>query len=285
MTSERSATIVITMAGFGVRFSEAGFRCPKYMIEARGRTLFDWSVGSLAQYIRAGSPFVFVVRRVDETRMFIRERARTLGIAAPAIIELNAPTNGQATTARIACECVDPDAPFAIYNIDTAIDPGFLAPGDAKGDGFIPCFDAPGEGWSFVRLDCSGRALEVREKQRISRHATVGFYWFRSARLYMDAFERYYVAQARFERGERFVAPLYNQMITDGCEVAIGSIPIEAVWPIGTPAELAEFLSHRHPDARLHPGEPAPMSCARDHPVGSRRRLTPEFNGPRETHE
>lgn len=43
-------TIIITMAGLGSRFRRAGYNCPKYMIEAKGKTLFDWSMDSLVDY-------------------------------------------------------------------------------------------------------------------------------------------------------------------------------------------------------------------------------------------
>ena len=42
--------IIITMAGLGSRFRKAGYYCPKYMIEAKGKTLFDWSMDSLVGY-------------------------------------------------------------------------------------------------------------------------------------------------------------------------------------------------------------------------------------------
>ena len=42
--------IVITMAGLGSRFRKAGYNMPKFMIEAKGRTLFEWSMESLKGY-------------------------------------------------------------------------------------------------------------------------------------------------------------------------------------------------------------------------------------------
>ena len=45
-----SMTIIITMAGLGSRFKKAGYDCPKYMIEAKGKTLFEWSMDSLVNY-------------------------------------------------------------------------------------------------------------------------------------------------------------------------------------------------------------------------------------------
>ena len=48
----KKMTVIITMAGLGSRFYKAGYDCPKYMIEARGKTLFEWSMDSLSGYNR-----------------------------------------------------------------------------------------------------------------------------------------------------------------------------------------------------------------------------------------
>lgn len=243
--TDRQTTIIITMAGFGMRFRDAGYAVPKYMIEARDLTLFDWSMKGLASFIDAGSPFVFVVRAGDGARDFIEGKAGNHGIRSMKVIELDAPTDGQATTARIACGEIDGSAPMAIFNIDTGVEPGRLLPHQASGDGWIPCFRAPGEGWSFVRCAADGRAVEVREKQRISEMATIGFYWFSSGDLYARAYDAYYAVSGREERGERYVAPLYNQLISEGREVTISEIPFTSVTPLGTPDEVKRFLAGR----------------------------------------
>jgi len=235
-------TLVITMAGFGSRFRQAGYDMPKYMIEAGGATLFDWSMRSLSAFIEAGSSFIFVVRKADEAASFIRKQARANGISSYRLLELDTPTDGQATTARIAMEYVPREIPLAIFNIDTGVTPYLLRPELAGGDGWIPCFRAPGEGWSFVRTDEQGSAVEVREKKRISELATIGFYWFASAALYSSAYDAYYSFGGREERGERYVAPLYNQLIAEGSRVLVSVIPFEAVTPLGTPEEVTAAL-------------------------------------------
>ena len=40
-------TIVIPMAGQGIRFKNAGISKPKFMIEVKNKTLFEWSIDSL----------------------------------------------------------------------------------------------------------------------------------------------------------------------------------------------------------------------------------------------
>jgi NDP-sugar pyrophosphorylase family protein len=235
------SSVVITMAGFGRRFADAGYTVPKYMIEARGHTLFWWSLIGLS-HLFADNRFVFVVRAADAASQFIRSACREIGVTDYTLVELDAPTNGQATTARLALgECAS-EQPFAIFNIDTHVHPDRLGTPPAGCDGWIPCFEAPGDHWSFVRLGPDGRAVEVREKKRISPYATIGYYWFRSAQLYADLYDSYYARSSdRLERGEAYVAPLYNELIARDGDVRITRLPTQAVDIMGTPAELKRF--------------------------------------------
>ena len=112
---------------------------------------------------------------------------------------------------------------------------------DFDGDGFIPCFNAPGDHWSFVSVDEAGRAVEVREKQRISDNCTIGAYWFSSCDLYERMYNEYYTDAANMEKGEKYVAPLYNHMISKGMKVGISVIDSRKVHVLGTPEELKVF--------------------------------------------
>jgi len=236
------ATAIITMAGVGRRFREAGYTRPKYEIEVQGQTLFAWSMESLRSFIDAGSPFVFVTRKEDDATAFVANACRLLGIVSHDVIELDRLTDGQATSALLAETVVaNPDAPAFIYNIDTHVSPNRMPASAVRGEGWIPCFRGEGDAWSFARTDASGKVLEMREKVRISPFATVGLYWFGSFRLYSDTYRKYYADPARLEAGERYIAPMYNQLIADGLEVYMHEIPIEAVVPLGTPAEVERF--------------------------------------------
>ena len=236
-------TAIITMAGFGRRFLDAGYTVPKYRIEAHGRTLFGWSMLSLRSFIAEGAEFVFVVRRADEARDFIVEQSKMIGISRSSVIELDEPTDGQATTAMLAAPGVrQPNAPMLIYNIDTFVHPDALA-ASPLGDGWVPCFPGAGDGWSFARADDAGRVHELREKVRISDDATIGLYWFSSFDIYATAYDDYYRDAAKLEKGEKYVAPLYNRLIDDGRPVYLHRVPSTAVIPLGTPAEVEHFLA------------------------------------------
>lgn len=231
--------IVVTMGGLGSRFKNAGYTVPKYEIKAKGKTLFTWSMLSLKAFRDA--LFIFLVRREDDAKIFIQEECKGLGIQ-PTIIEIEKLTRGQAETAMLAESVWDEDAPVLIYNIDTYVEPGCMTPAVLRGDGFIPCFRAEGTHWSFVRLDETGKAIEVREKVRISDHCSIGAYYFASAALYREIYQAFYEQSGHLENGERYVAPMYNYMIEHGKEVYIQNIPSNRVHVLGTPDEVEAFL-------------------------------------------
>jgi len=58
----KKLNIIITMGGIGSRFAKVGYNLPKYMIEAKGKTLFEWSLDSLRGYFSIVDKFVFVVK-------------------------------------------------------------------------------------------------------------------------------------------------------------------------------------------------------------------------------
>jgi dTDP-glucose pyrophosphorylase len=239
--AEKPWSFIITMAGLGSRFRNAGFDCPKYMIEVRGKTLFEWSMLGLMDLQRPGDRFVFVARKGDDARNFITHRAEKLGIQDSQVVEIDGMTDGQATTAMLALPHLDANNPIAIFNIDTGLKPGVFKRSDALGNGWIPCFRAPGNAWSFCRIDVNSRVVEVREKARISDFATIGLYWFDSAKRYAETYARYYGVAGREEKGERYVAPIYNQIISDSGWVSWSEIDFSAVIPLGTPDEVLRF--------------------------------------------
>lgn len=236
--------IVITMAGLGSRFRKAGFAMPKYQIEAKGKTLFDWSLSSLKGYALAAGSYIFIVKKEQkyDAEQFVREHCKKLGITDYHIVLIDYLTDGQAATAMLAKPFWNPDHGMLIYNIDTYVEPGQMNAAELKGDGFIPCFQGEGDHWSFVRLDAAGKAVEVREKERISDFCTLGAYYFKSCRLYETLYHEYYDAGQHLEKGEKYVAPLYNYLISKGGSVYISNVAPRYVHVLGTPEELQQFL-------------------------------------------
>jgi hypothetical protein len=246
-------TVAITMAGLGSRFTKAGYSQPKYEIEVLGRPLFDWSMQALSTFSDEGWRFNFATRKETDARPFLSQRCAALSITMGDVIELDALTDGQATTALLLADLAEPDAPFLIFNIDTYVRPHAMRPDHVpKGAaGWVPCFPGPGEGWSFARIDDTGRALELREKSRISPHATVGLYWFSSAVAYAALYRDFFGSGGE-EMGERYIAPMYNRLIDAGELVHVSLLDFEDVGMLGTPEQVAAFAAN--PPAAINHG-------------------------------
>lgn len=234
--------IIITMAGSGSRFKKAGYHVPKYKIEARGKTLFEWSLESLLGFRETVSQYIFITRKEDHASDFIKMKCQNYNIENCEVVELEEPTDGQATTCMCGISHCSEDDPVFIYNIDTYVEPYEMSEEKIEGDGFIPCFEAEGDHWSFVATDSTGKAICVREKERISDHCSVGAYFFKSAELYKKLYEEYYLEGKHLEKNERYIAPLYNLMIEKNMDVRIQKLNKEKVHVLGTPEELKLFL-------------------------------------------
>lgn len=212
---DNKVDIVITMGGLGSRFRKAGYTVPKYMIEAKGKTLFEWSLISLDGYKSQVDKYIFIAMK-DETcdvESFIKTKCQEIGRVNYEVILLDYLTDGQATTAMLAAKYWNPTHALLIYNIDTYVEPGEMNAEELHGDGFIPCFQAEGDHWSFVQLDKQGKVVEIKEKQRISQYCTLGAYYFRTCTLYKSLYDEYYSQTQDLVNGEKYVAPLYDYLL------------------------------------------------------------------------
>jgi NDP-sugar pyrophosphorylase family protein len=232
-------TVIITMAGAGNRFRSLGYTVSKHMIFANGKTLFEWSMESLKLFYN--QLFIFATL-FEHDAEWITETAERMGIFNSKIISRPLLSRGQAETAFDVLGSVTDNEPLWIFNIDTYIEYG-LSPADLLGyDGCVPVFYSDEPGLSYVRKDTSGRVFELAEKKVISQFATVGMYGFSSASLYRDLYHKgYECGFLPLVSGERYVAPLYQLLLTTGSSVIAPQINNAAVHVLGTPAQIVSF--------------------------------------------
>ena len=243
--------IVIPMAGLSDRFARAGYDKPKYMLEARGRSLFAHAVSSFSDYF-GREKILLVCRDVDDTLAFLDAELIGLHLLAPdvEIFLVDRPTSGQAETVARALRAtgVNSAEPLTVFNIDT-FRPGFKYPQSfdlARIDGYVEVFEGPGEHWSFVRPEepgrRNGRAIEVTEKIRVSDLCSTGLYFFKSVEFFLSLYaEVEDVDVGTLQGGERYIAPLFNIALTHGADIRYQVIDREKIFFCGTPDEYEAF--------------------------------------------
>jgi dTDP-glucose pyrophosphorylase len=230
--------IVMPMAGRGSRFAQIGVTTPKPLIDVRGKPMYAWATDGLPLALARRLIFICLREHLQPLRQDIAKRYAKYD---PAVIALDEVTQGQACTVLAARELIDADEPLLIFNADTYCRTtlaGALESLPPQVAGVLDVFRAAGDKWSFARFDADRRVLETAEKRRISEWATTGLYYFRRG----SDFVRH--ADAMIAEGERsnhefYVAPVYNRLIAAGADVRAN--PVEAVWVLGTPEDLAHF--------------------------------------------
>lgn len=84
--------------------------------------------------------------------------------------------------------------------------------------------------------------MEIKEKQRISNYCTLGAYYFKTCQLYEELYQEYYNDESKLVKGEKYVAPLYNYLLSKNGDIYISDVDCQNVHVLGTPEELQAFI-------------------------------------------
>ncbi|MCX5746885.1 MAG: glycosyltransferase family 2 protein [Proteobacteria bacterium] len=232
--------VVMPMAGRGSRFADVGYALPKPLIDVRGKPMYAWAMESLPLEHAERVIFICLAEHLRD-RALADDIRRRYAHLDPVIVSLDHVTAGQAATVLEARAWIDNDRPLLIYNADTYCKTQLAAhlPAlPASVAGVLGVFEAPGDKWSFARTDAMGRVVETAEKRRISPWASTGLYHFTRGHDFVTHADAMIAADER-ERGEFYVAPVYNRLIAAGGDVRIDVA--DEVWVLGTPEDLADF--------------------------------------------
>lgn len=242
--------LVIPMAGRGERFFKEGYDVPKYMIEVKGKSLFEYSLLSLP--IEVFEKIIFIALKEHEEKYnlteFINEKLSKYTLKAKInTILLDETTRGQAETVLKAKDCIEPEKDLVIYNIDTFFKSDSfkekLLSSSAKKDGIIGAFkikDREDKKWSFAQIDKKGIVNKTAEKDNISEFALTGMYHFTKAQDFLDIAQKQIDDNIR-TLNEFYIAPMYNDLIAKGRELVI-DITDEFI-PLGTPSDVEAFAN------------------------------------------
>lgn len=237
--------IVIPMAGLSSRFFKAGFTQPKYMLNAHGESLFAHAIKSFSHYFN-NEQFLFIVRDVYNTVSFVEQEISRLGIKNAHIFVLKKETRGQAETVYLGLQSLpNYQGSITIFNIDT-FRPEFRYPKNIKlWDGYLEVFNGHGDNWSFALPENSQstRVIKTAEKEPISSLCSTGLYYFAKVALFNTAYQQYLAKpQTEWAKGELYIAPIYNELITNGHKIHYNLINDDDVIFCGIPDEYYTFL-------------------------------------------
>ena len=230
--------ILIPMAGRGKRFEDAGYSFPKPLIDINGKTMIQVIIENL----NFNAEHILICQKEHYEKYALKELLNLITSNCK-IIQVDEITEGAACTALLSKEFINNDEELIIANSDQWVNwnnqhfLSFLR--DNNADGGIVTFYSTHPKWSFVKLDDEGKVTIVAEKKPISNIATVGIYYFKKGRDFVEAAEQMISKNIR-TNNEFYIAPSYNEMISNGKKIL--NCPIAGMRGLGTPEDLSKFL-------------------------------------------
>ena len=228
------------MAGRGKRFEDAGYSFPKPLIDINGKTMIQIIIENL----NFSAEHILICQKEHYEKYALKE---LLDLITPncKIIQVSEITEGAACTALLSKESINNDEELIIANSDQWVNwnnqhfLSFLRDNDA--DGGIVTFYSTHPKWSFVKLDDEGKVTRVAEKKPISNIATVGIYYFKKGKYFVEAAEQMIGKNIR-TNNEFYIAPVYNEMIQSNKKIL--NYPIAEMRGLGTPEDLSKFMEN-----------------------------------------
>jgi dTDP-glucose pyrophosphorylase len=221
---ENKVDIILTMAGAGSRSAEFS-NVYKPFIKLNGTTILEISLLGLPL---DGSNLVIVCQKKHKTALTkTLKKIKWLSLDKVSIVTLDGPTSGQAETALLGMKFLDDSSPLLVTNCDTFFTNNFTEP--VNSHGLIGTFKSTNPAYSYVKT-LDGLITETAEKEVISDRATAGLYYFSNKQIYKYAYHK------SDQRGEKYIAPIYNALIKD--QFTVREFQVDTVAPLGTKEEL-----------------------------------------------
>jgi dTDP-glucose pyrophosphorylase len=210
---------LITAAGNSLaEFRAAGFLIPKNLLKPNGDLLINQAVAS---YKHKFGPLVVALNRGENQEFSTSDKVREAYPKA-SFLETSSSVQGALATAVLATDGLDLDQPLVIAAGDSIVQGGveeYISALQAKAvDAGTIVFESTNPRWSYVTVGESGNVLEVVEKQVSGPFATIGCFYFKSAKLFLQAAEWVFVNNAQVNN-RFYVSTSLNYLISKGLSV------------------------------------------------------------------
>ena len=238
--SSDKMNVLIPMAGAGSRFEQAGYTFPKPLIDVNGKPMIQ----RVVENINIDATHIFIVQKSHYEKYSLHH---TLNLISPGckIVQVDGVTEGAACTTLLAKEYINNNDPLVLANSDQYVDwdssQYMYSCMTDDIDGSILTFNSTHPKWSYAKTNDQNFVTEVAEKKPISENATVGIYFWKKGKDYVECAESMIEKNIRVNN-EFYVCPVYNEAILKHAKIK--TFHIEKMWGLGTPEDLDTFLKH-----------------------------------------
>lgn len=231
--------IVVPMAGRGSRFTQAGYKMPKPLIDVFGHPMIEYVTKNISPDCE--HRFIYVCQEEHLKKYGLADELERMSPGC-VIITIDHITEGAACTVLLAEKFIDNNDALMIANSDQYVDTdinSYLA-AIGNNDGLVMTMPADDPKWSFIKYDKNGLVTMVREKEVISNEATVGIYNYKHGGDFVKYAHQMIEKNIRVNN-EFYVAPVYNEMVSAGMKIVFCNVGAK-MFGLGVPEDLNFFI-------------------------------------------
>lgn len=187
--------------------------------------------------------FIVALRELDIRRFHLDNVVALLAPGAT-ILRIVENTRGAACTALLAATHIDKDEELLIINGNELLDEDFstvLKDFRTRNlDAGTVTFPSVHPRYSYVRLNPENLVVEAAEKNPISRHATVGFYWFARGKDFVRAVQNMIRKDASVNE-LFYICPALNELVLEQARIGTYGVEASQYHPLKTERQLMQF--------------------------------------------
>lgn len=219
---------------------------PLSLSEINGKTLLQ----QLTEKCNAipDSRLTLAVNEQDCKRWHLDNVMRLLSPGAN-VVQIRRTTSGAACTALLAMADFRSEQPLLIVSGNELVEIDFNAVIskflEAEFDAGVVIFPSVHPRYSYVRLNEEGLVVECAEKNPISNNATVGFYWFRRGRDFVESAQQTILKHAHVN-GQYYICPTMNEMVLRQARIGAHRISAQQYHPLKTERQFENFDAARN---------------------------------------
>jgi len=240
-----SLNILISCAGKGQRFKDAGYTTCKPLIEINGITMIERLINSLKL---PDCNFIFIIQKVDNDKDKFKNKLKKYVKNEQNIIILDHYTDGCAQTCLFAKKLINNDNPLLIINCDQIFDwnPSFFINHimSSDSDGIVLTEKKNNPTYSYIKTDDNDVGLKLAEKEVISNNALIGVHYWKQGKYMIESTE-YLINNNIKTNNEYYLSLTYNYLIRNGMKVTkYEFLNNEKYYVVGTPDELNHNIKY-----------------------------------------
>lgn len=239
----KSMQILIPISGHSSFFPKSDYYFPKPLVEIAGTPMIEVVVKQLQRQFN-GARFIFVIDPEDARSFSLDRTLMLLSGETTVIIEKPGATSGALCSCLLSLDALDLNEPLIISNCDQLIDYDLANALDIFGfkeySAGVLTFDSIHPRWSYVVEDDQGDVIQTFEKKVASRNAIAGFYYFKSASIFLEAAKQVVLNNAHVDN-IFYISSSLNEVILSGGRVVHVPILGSKYHSFYSPGKISEF--------------------------------------------